>query len=86
MGEGEDDILSLQQRLERFRLLEGERQRLVADHMDAGLDEGLRRRHMDIVWRDDGDNLDTVLALGFRFRHLAIVGIDTIGRQPQLGA
>ena len=57
------------------------RQRLVANHVDAGLEERAGDRVVHIVRRDDGNDLDAVGALGLRRRHLAVVGVDALGRQ-----
>ena len=48
------------------RLLQRRRQRLVADDVDAGLEEGRGGRRVHVVRRDDRHRLDAVLAGGAR--------------------
>ena len=36
-------------------------QRLITNHVDAGLGEGLRDRKVNIVWGNDGDEIDSLL-------------------------
>jgi len=87
MSEGEDYILVFGQQLfKRQGFLEVERQGLVADHMDARLDEGLRRREMHVVRRDDGNRFDAIFAFGLGLRHLAEIPIDAVRRQSQFFA
>jgi hypothetical protein len=50
----------LDERRELLRLGQRRCQWLVADDVDAGLEEGLGRRDVDIVGRDDGHRLDAV--------------------------
>ena len=71
MREGEDDVLLFgQQRFEGLGFLQVQGQRLVANDVDAGVYEGLGRRHVHVVGRDDGHRLDAVGAFRFCFRHL----------------
>ena len=48
------------QRHQRLGLGKRGRQRLVADHVDAGLEKGRRHRRMQMIGRHDDDRLDAV--------------------------
>ncbi len=60
------------------------RQRLVADHMDAGLQEGAGGCGMGVVRRDDGDRVDAVLQPPLAARHLVEIAIDAIRLEEQI--
>ena len=60
------------------------RQRLVADHVDAGLEEGSGGCRMDVVGRDDGDRLDAVLRPALASRHLVEVVVAAVRLQQQV--
>ena len=56
--------------------------RLVADHVDAGLEERLGGRMVDVVRGDDRDRVDAVVARRL-LRHL-LEAVGALGRDPQL--
>ena len=58
--------------------------RLVADHVDAGLEERLGGGMVDVVRGDDRDRVDAVVARRLLLRHLLEAGIGALGRDPQL--
>jgi hypothetical protein len=75
VGEREDHVFLLgQQRFKRFCFLERKGQRLVADHVDAGIDEGSCGGHMHVVRRDDRHRLDAVGTFRLCLRHFLVVG------------
>jgi hypothetical protein len=69
---------------QRLRILERRGERLVADHVDAGLEEGLGRADMHVVGRDDRHHLDAVLARRLGAGHLLVAGIDAVVGQPEI--
>ena len=73
------------QRHQRLGLGERRRQRLVADHVDAGFEEGGGDRRVQMVGRDDDHGLDAVGPGRFGARHLAVVGIAAVGGESDLG-
>ena len=72
------------QRSEGSRVFPVRGQRLVADDRDPGLQKRLRRREMHVVGRNDGDRVDAIVARGLGRSHSRKVGVDALGRQPQL--
>ena len=76
----------LRQRHQRLRFGERGRQRLVADHVDAGLEEGGGDRRMQMVGRDDDDRLDAVGPGRLGPRHLAVIGIAAVGGEADVGS
>ena len=66
------------------RVVERGGQRLVADDVDAGLEEGLGGRVMDVVRRDDRHDVDAVVARGLLRRHLREAAIGALRRDPKL--
>jgi hypothetical protein len=54
--------------------------------MNAGLEKGVGRAGVHVIGRDDGDGLDSVLALGFGFRHGFEIVVDAVGGQAERGA
>ena len=75
-------------RLQRIAQLEalGERRRrgLVGEHVKAVLECGRRDGEMQIVRRDDRDELHALVGrqLGFGREHRVEVRVATLGRQP----
>ena len=59
-------------------------QRLVADDVDAGLEEGLRRTGVHVVGGDDRDGLDAVGPGGLLRRHLLVARVDAVGSEPEV--
>ena len=76
--DGEDETGLFRKRREFFGLLEASRQRLVADDVDAGIEERAGNGNMEVIGRDDDDRLDAVGTLGLGFGHLKIVGIGAL--------
>ena len=66
------------------RVVDRGRHRLVADHVDAGLEERLGGGMVDVVRGDDRDRVDAVVARRLLLRHLLEAGIGALGRDPQL--
>ena len=67
---------------ELLRLPQRRGQRLVADDVDAALQEGLRDGEVHVVRRDDGDRLDAVLQPRLALRHLLE---RAVGSGPRAG-
>ena len=84
-GDEEAPALRVGQRHQRLGLRKRDRQRLVADHVDAGLEERRRDRRVQVVRRDDDDRLDAVGPGRLGAGHLAPVGIGALGRDAELG-
>jgi hypothetical protein len=61
------------------RLLKGGRQRLVADDVNARLQEGVGNSCVHMVWGHDRNRFDTVGSRGFGLRHGPKVRIGSIG-------
>ncbi len=59
----------------RLAFIERHRERLVADHMDAGFEKRRRDPRMQMIRRNDRNRVDAVIACGFRRGHLAKVRI-----------
>ena len=81
----EPAVFRARQRHQRLGLGQRRRQRLVADHVDAGFEERGGDRRVQMVGRDDNDGFDAVGPRGFRLRHRAIVGIAALRRDADLG-
>ena len=75
--------------LQVLRVGEVRGQRLVADDVDAGLDEGAGDREVQVVRRDDRHRVDAVAAVAGAFRlgagHLAEVAVAARRVDPQFG-
>ena len=69
-----------------LRLRHRRRERLVADHVDAGLEKRLGDGVMEMVGRDDHHCLDAVRPRRLARGHFAEVGIDAIGGKAEIGA
>ncbi len=61
-------------------------ERLVADDVDAALQEGACHGEMHVVGRDDGDRLDAVLQPALAPRHLLERAVAAVFAQPELQA
>ena len=84
MGEREDDAgLFVQQGFKPTGFLERQGKRLVADHMNACFNEGFSGRHMNVVWRYNGNGLNSIRPCGFSLRHGGIIGIDAVCGEVQ---
>ena len=74
----------LRQLGELLRLLQRRRERLVADDVDAALQECLRDLEVHVVRRDDGDRLYAVLQPRLAPRHLLVAAVGAILAQADL--
>jgi hypothetical protein len=72
--EREHDVLLIHETAQRFRVAEGGRHRLVADDVEAFLDEGPRDVEVQNIGRDDAYEVDalSLRQLGFLPRHLFV--------------
>ena len=61
-------------------VFDGRSERLVADHVDASIEEGFGRCKVEVIRRDDGDCVDAVGAPGFGGSHFRERCIGTVGR------
>ena len=66
------------------RVLDRGGHRLVADHVDAGLEERLGDRMVEVVRGDDRDHVDAVVARRLLRRHLLEAAVGALGRDPKL--
>ena len=83
VGEGEEAARLLDRRLHPLGFGERHRQRLVADDVDARLQEGDGRPGVHVVGGDDRNRLDPVRPLGLRLRHALVVVVDAVGRKSK---
>ena len=69
------------------RLRVGQRggQRLVANHVDSGLQKSLRHGRVQVVGGDDGDRVDAVGPFRLRLRHGAVIAVRAVEGDMQLG-
>jgi hypothetical protein len=86
VGQDEDLAGPLHQGLERDRIRKGGGHRLVADDVDAGLEEGGGGVEMDMVGGDDRNDVDGVLALGLGLGHLGEAAIGAGGIDAEFEA
>ena len=65
-----------------------EAERLVADHMDAGLEEGLGHGEMRVVARDDRDEVDALVRRqrGLALGHFLVSRVDPRRIEVEIGA
>ncbi len=70
---------------QRLGVGERRRQRLDADDVDPGLEEGGSDRRVQVIGRDDHHGLDAVGPSRLGARHLAIVGLGAFGGDTDLG-
>ena len=61
------------------------RQRLVADHMDARRQKGRYRGVMDMIGRDDGNDVDAIGPPGLGFGHRRKMAVGAIGGNAEFG-
>ena len=61
-----------------LRVFDGGGERLVADYVDAGVEEGFRGGKVEMIRRDDGDGVDTIGALCFGGRHFGEAGVGAV--------
>ena len=83
VGEHEERVRLGRRLLQPLRLGERRGQRLVADHVDAALEELARGRGVHVVGRDDRDRLDAVLPPRLALGHGREVVVDPVGREPE---
>ena len=83
VGQREDAARLLDRGLDPLRLGERNRQRLVADDVEARLEEGDRRPGMHVVRGDDRNRLDPVGALRLGLRHGLVVVVDAVGGEAE---
>jgi hypothetical protein len=67
------------------RVLQAVGHRLVADDVDAAIEEGARDGVMAVVGRHDADCIDAIRPRRLRRRHRPIVGIGALRRDHQVG-
>jgi hypothetical protein len=74
--------------LELLGLLDRDRERLVADHVEALLERELRGAVVDVVGRDDRDGVDASFGRQLRLglEHLLPGPVDAFRIEPELGA
>ena len=85
VGQGEQPAAGLDRRDEVFGLRHRRGHRLVADDVDAGIQEGACGWVVQVVGRHDGDGVDAVFAGGFRPGHLGEVGIGPVRCDEEVG-
>ena len=86
VGHADDEALLIGQRLDFLAFGDGEEQRLLADHVQTGLEAGLGDLVVSEVRRGDGDDLDAVLALGLFSDQRLVVGIEATFVDAELDA
>ena len=88
VGQGKDLAGLFNHFSKRLRLRHIVGERLVADHVDPGFEEGLRDREMRVVAGDDRDKIDTLIGGQCRFgrRHHFVAVIDPGRVQVEVGA
>ena len=75
VGQREDAARLVHQLGELARVLERRGHRLVADDVDAAIEERLGGREVDVVGRDDRHHVDPVLAARLALGHLGKVAV-----------
>ncbi len=88
VGDAEDRALCRHAGDQRIGLLARVDQRLVAHHVEAGLDEGPRHRVVHMVGRDDRDEVDALAGRPLQFigqQGLPIAMVARVG-QAEVGA
>ena len=78
VGQREDEAGCIDEFFEFLGFREGERHRLLADDVDAGFEEGLGDREVQVVAGDDGDEVDALAhgQRGLGLGHFRVGGID----------
>ena len=86
MQQREDQAALLDDGAELLALGEGERQGLLADHVDASLKEGLGHGVVEVITRDDRHEVDTVSerALSFGLGHLGVRSVHAGGVEAEV--
>ena len=84
MGDRKDEAARVSKPLQLFGLGAAGGQRLVANHMDTGLEESLRGRGMHVVGRDDCHGLDPVRPVPLACRHGCEIGVDAVRRKADI--
>ncbi len=82
IGEREHTVLFACKARERLAFIDGDRERLVADDVNARLEKRRRDACMKMIRGDDRDRVDTVFASGFVRGHL--VKIRVAARKSKL--
>ena len=83
VGEGEDASRRRDRRLHALGLDKRDGQRLVADDVDARLQQSVGRRSVDVVGRHDRRRLDAVRARRLGLGHGLEVVVDAVRRKTQ---
>ena len=86
VSEGEDDTGAAGVVREGARFLQRRGHRLVADDVDAGVEEGVGRGGMEVVRRDDAARLYAVGARRLLARHASEVGVGACDAERLGGA
>ena len=86
MHQCEDEAAGLDDCPQLLRFRERERHRLLADDVDAGIEECLGDREVQVVAGDDGDEVDpfTRRQGGFGLGHFRVGGIDARGTEKKV--
>ena len=86
VGHADDQAFAYGQRRDLLAFGDGEEERLLADHVQTGLEAGLGDLVVSEVRRGDGDDLDAVLALGLLSDQRLVVGIEATFVDAELAA
>ena len=86
VGDADDQALRLGERGDLLALGHGEEERLLADHVDAGLEQGLGDLVVREVRRRDGDDLDAVVALRLLGDQRLVVRIEPLLGDAEVAA
>ena len=86
MQQREDQAALLHDGAELLAFGQGEREGLLADHVDAGFEEGLGHGVVQVVARDDRHEVDAVAerALGFGLGHLGVRSVHAGGVEAEV--
>ena len=86
MQQREDQAALLHDGAELLAFGQGEREGLLADHVDAGFKEGLGHGVVQVVARDDRHEVDAVAerALGFGLGHLGVRSVHAGGVEAEV--
>ena len=69
---------------ESFGVFDGGGERLVADDVEAGFEEGFRGAEVEMIRRDDGDDVDAIGAPGFGGSHFGEAAVGAVGRDVEI--
>ena len=86
VGQAEDQSARLDPLEQGQRIGEAGRQRLFADHVEAGVERCERDRHVAVVRGHDRHRLDRVAPVRFALEHGPPVGVGALLRQSQAHA